>query len=128
MHDRRHGSTPFFRARSTYGPRVKHVTMADKSLLIGDEAADLLLSYAALIAQIGRGDRVTLRAIGADGDEVQVGFLLNSGTVLLIESSSGSALPEPDNREAIEYMREQLGRYNGDGHGIDPFDADVEAG
>jgi hypothetical protein len=85
--------------------------MADKSLLIGDEAADLLLEYAALLAQIGRGDSVKLRAIGADGDEVTVGFLLNSGTVLLIESST-SGLPEPDNGEAERYMRSRLDSYN----------------
>jgi hypothetical protein len=85
--------------------------MADKSLLIGDEAADLLLEYAALLAQIGRGDSIQLRAIGADGDEVTVGFLLNSGTVLLTETSS-STLPEPDNSGTIGYMRKRLESYN----------------
>ena len=86
--------------------------MAEKSLLIGDEAADLLLEYAALVAQIGGGDKVSLRAIGADGDEVTVGFLLNSGTVLLIETSTGSALAEPDNHESIEYMRARIDSYS----------------
>jgi hypothetical protein len=81
--------------------------MADKSLLIGDEAADLLLRYAALLAQLRRGDSLSLRAFGADGDEVEVGFLLNSGTVLLIETATGN-LPEPDNAEGIAYMRERL--------------------
>jgi hypothetical protein len=101
--------------------------MADKSLLIGDDAADLLLAYAALIAQIGRGDQVSLHAIGADGDEVTVGFLLNSGTVLLIESSTGSTLPEPDNSDAIEYMSTQLDRYRGAQVDADPFDAQAVA-
>jgi hypothetical protein len=97
--------------------------MADKSLLVGDEAGDLLLKYAALLAQIGRGDSVQLRAIGIDGDEVTAGFLLNSGTVMLVESSS-SRLPEPDNREAVRYMQERLDSYDwqqnaepGDGSG-----------
>jgi len=85
--------------------------MADKSLMIGDEAADLLLEYAALLAQIGRGDSVRLRAFGIDGEEVTVGFLLNSGTVLLTETST-STLPEPDNREAERYMRQRLDDYN----------------
>jgi hypothetical protein len=85
--------------------------MADKSLLIGDEAGDLLLEYAALLAQIGRGDSVRLKAIGIDGDEVTAGFLLNSGTVLLIETSN-SRLPEPDNGEAVRYMRSRLDSYN----------------
>ena len=106
-----------------YCPGVKHVTMAEKSLLIGDEAADLLLSYAALVAQIGRGDHVSIRAIGADGDEVTVGFLLNSGTVLLIETSTGSTLSEPDNRDAIQYMSERLASYSDVGDELHLFNA-----
>jgi hypothetical protein len=90
--------------------------MADKSLLIGDEAADVLLEYAALLAQIGRGDSVRLRAIGADGDEVTVGFLLNSGTVLLIESST-STLPEPENGDPVAYMTARLDSYKPEGGG-----------
>jgi hypothetical protein len=82
--------------------------MADKSLLVGDDAADLLLEYAALLAQLGRGDSVSLRAVGADGDEVTAGFLLNGGTTLLVESTR-SSLPEPDNERAVEYMRGRIG-------------------
>lgn len=96
------------------------MTMADKSLLIGDEAADLLLSYAALVAKVGGGDQVQIRAIGADGDQVTVGFLLNSGTVLLIESA-GSALPEPDNSDAEAYMRDRMASYHGIDDEISPF-------
>lgn len=95
--------------------------MADKSLLIGDEAADLLLEYAALLAQIGRGDSVRIRAIGVDGDEVTVGFLLNSGTVLLVETST-STLPEPDNAGVARYMRQRLDSYSGNlDQSPDPF-------
>jgi hypothetical protein len=97
--------------------------MADKSLLVGDEAAELLLQYAALLAQISRGDSVTLRAIGVDGEEVEVGFLLNSGTVLLIESST-SRLPEPENLDAVEYMRGRLRSF--DAHGDEPVGGDIE--
>ncbi|BDI22626.1 hypothetical protein L3i23_14020 [Herbiconiux sp. L3-i23] len=81
--------------------------MADKSLLIGDEAADTLMEYAALIARSGTGDTVTLQAIGFDGSEVAVTFLLNSGTVLLVESSE-SSLPAPDNGEQVARMLERL--------------------
>lgn len=93
---------------------VKHLTMAEKSLLIGDRAGDLLLSYAAFIAQVGRGDHVTLRAIGIDGVEVEAGILLNSGTVLVVESST-SILPEPDNAAAIDYMETKLDLFGLDG-------------
>lgn len=97
------------------------MTMADKSLLIGDEAATLLLSYAALVAQLNRGDELTLRAIGSDGDEVSVGFLLNSGTVLLIESSTAT-MPEPDNQTAIDYMRARIADYHPPVDTASPFD------
>ena len=122
----RHGTTDRIRqppsraARSAYLPRVKHVTMADKSLLIGDEAADLLLSYAALVAKVGGGDEVRIRAIGVDGDEVTVGFLLNSGTVLLIESA-GDAVKEPDNADAVAYMSSRIASYRGLDDEISPF-------
>ena len=101
-------------SRCTRSFPVKHLTM-------GDDAAALLLSYAALMAQRNRGDEVTVRAIGADGDEVDVGFLLNSGTVLLIESST-STLPEPDNGPAIDYMRERLAHYDPTDDLRSPFD------
>jgi hypothetical protein len=86
---------------------MKHLTMADKSLLIGDEAADTLMAYAALVATKDTGQTVVLQAIGFDGVEVAVTFLLNSGTVLLVESSE-STLPEPDNEDQVVWMRERL--------------------
>ncbi|MDR6610699.1 hypothetical protein [Leifsonia sp. 1010] len=83
---------------------MKHVTFAEKSLLIGNEAADLLMQYARLISEQGGSDVVTVRAIGVDGNVVDASFLLNSATVLMVESASTDAT-EPDNREAVEYLR-----------------------
>jgi hypothetical protein len=94
---------------------MKHVTMADKSLLMGDEAADTLVKYAAMVAQIGGGDAVTLRALGMDGEDVSVSFLLNSGTVMLSESTF-SNLPEPDNSEPVAYMRSRIGAFESPGN------------
>jgi hypothetical protein len=85
--------------------------MADKSLLTGNEAADTLTSYAALLAQVNGGDKVDLLALGADGEEVTATFLLNSGTVLMVESSN-SKLPEPDNSDAVDYMKAKIGYYD----------------
>lgn len=97
--------------------------VAGKSLLLGDRAADLLLAYAALVAQVRRGDHVSVRAIREDGDEVEVGVLLNSGSVLVIESST-SPLPEPDNTAAIAYMTAQLDSFGLSGQDDPhPFDA-----
>jgi hypothetical protein len=89
---------------------MKHLSMADKSLLVGDEAADTLLEYAALLARLSSGDSLRLRAIGADGDEVTATLLLNSGTVLIAETST-SSLPEPDNGAAVSYMRGRIDSY-----------------
>jgi hypothetical protein len=97
-----------------YGAGMKHVTMADKSLLVGDDAADTLVEYAALIARLNSGDSVTLRAVGTDGEEVMATFLINSGTVLVAQSTF-SNLPEPDNAEHVAYMRSRIAQFDGSG-------------
>ena len=78
-------------------------------MLVGDEAADLLIEYAALLTRHDSADTVTLTAYGDDGDPVEATFLLNSGTSLVIESSE-SPVSEPDNAGAISYMRERMER------------------
>ncbi len=86
---------------------MRHVTYANKSFLLGDEAADLLIRYAAALASAKLGDTVPLNAIGSDGDEEVVQMLLDTGAPLMVESAS-SALPEPDNAEAVEYIRDAM--------------------
>lgn len=88
---------------------MKHLTVESKDLLIGDEAADVLTEYAALIARQASGDTVTLHAISGDGDEVVVTIVLSGGTTLLVETTH-SALPEPDNTQAVAAMREKIGQ------------------
>jgi hypothetical protein len=90
---------------------MQHVTMAEKSLLVGDEVAALLLEYAALVAQVGTGSTVQVNAIGGDGDPVVASFLFNSGTVLMVESTH-SELPEPENAEAEADLRARLDAYS----------------
>lgn len=89
---------------------MKHLTMADKSLLVGDDAADLLVRYAALLAKMQSGDTVTLLAYGVDGAEVEAMFLLNSGTTLMSESTQ-SELPEPDNADQVAYLRDKIAAF-----------------
>jgi hypothetical protein len=84
---------------------VKHITFGDKSLLVGDEVADALLEYAAVLASEARGDTVEIHAIGSDGDEVTATFLLGPGVTMMAESSHTN-LPEPDNAAALEYIRQ----------------------
>ncbi|HEY8591094.1 MAG TPA: hypothetical protein VIL55_16225 [Naasia sp.] len=84
------------------------MTYAEKSLLLGDEAADTLTSYAAVLGNFGGADDVTVAALGVDGEEVSATFILNSGTVLMAESTK-SRLPEPDNADVVAYMRARIG-------------------
>ena len=86
---------------------MKFLTYADRSVLIGNEAADTLIEYSALLADNGRADSVALNAIGPDGDDIVASFVLGSGTNLMAESTS-SQLPEPDNTDGLSYMKEKL--------------------
>lgn len=82
---------------------MKHVTYADKSLLVGDEVADLLMEYATQLGRMGQTDTVTVRAIGVDGNEVSASFLLNPSSILMVESASTTAT-EPENDLAEQYL------------------------
>jgi hypothetical protein len=86
---------------------MRHVTFSEKSLLIGDEAAALLIEYAALLANLRRADTVDLNAIGADGADVVATFLLDAGSPLMTETTN-SSMGEPDNAVGIAYIRERM--------------------
>jgi hypothetical protein len=90
---------------------MKHITFGDKSLLIGDAAADALLKYAAFLATAARGDTVEVHAISSDGDEVTASFLFGPGATVMAETSH-TQLPEPDNSAAIAYMEQAQKRSN----------------
>lgn len=108
------------------------MTIADKSLLAGDEVVDLLVEYATVLGRDGSADNVELRALGPDGDEVIATFLLNGGITIIAESTT-SNIPEPDNRKAEEYMHSEITRRAGLAaaspeaiSGEQVFNADVE--
>jgi hypothetical protein len=86
---------------------MKHVTFGDKSLLMGDDAADCLLEYSRLLADSSGADTVTVRAIGTDGNTVDAAFLLNENSILVVESTN-SATEAPGNDEAVRYMQERI--------------------
>ena len=83
------------------------MTYAQKSLLFGDETADALLEYAAMLADEGSADTVQIRAVGIDGNEVVATFMLSDGIELMAETTP-SNLAEPNNTEALEYMRGRM--------------------
>jgi hypothetical protein len=86
---------------------MKHITFADKSLLVGDDAADAITEYAKALANASAADTVTLKGFGADGADVEATFVLDQGTILMAETTP-SSIPEPDNSEVIEYMRAKI--------------------
>lgn len=91
---------------------MRHITFGEKSFLLGNEAADAVLKYAALLAQHHTADTVTLNAISSDGDEVMVTMLLDTGAPLMLETTHNSQ-PEPENSVAVSYMAAQTGQLTG---------------
>jgi hypothetical protein len=86
---------------------MKYLTYADQSVLIGDEAADMLIRYSALLAEKGHADAISLSVIGNDGDAAVASFVLGTGTNLMA-TSTNSTIVEPDNREGIDNMRAKI--------------------
>lgn len=95
------------RRRRGYPPLMKHLTVGSKDLLIGDEAADVLTRYAAVVAAQSLGDRVEFHAFGSDCDEVMVTIVLSPRATIVTETSH-NALPEPDNADSIAYVRKRI--------------------
>ena len=102
---------------------MKHITYSDKSLLVGDAAADAITAYAAAVARSGTADTVTLRAYGVDGAEVEATFVLDTGTVLMAETTD-STIPEPDNSEVVRVVQEKT-RLLDSPPPVGPHDADT---
>ncbi|NQX18337.1 hypothetical protein [Rathayibacter sp. VKM Ac-2857] len=97
---------------------MKHILFADKTVLVGDDAADALVEYAVALAANDTADRVDYTGIGADGATIQVSFLLNAGASLVAETTP-SDLPEPDDHAEIARIRERVDALTGN-HPIQP--------
>jgi hypothetical protein len=106
---------------------VKHVLYGQKSVFLGDAAANTLFDYAAHVAQLRTGARVDVRAFSDEGNLVVVTFLLNAATNLVAESTD-LPVEEPDNRDAEAYMREQIARFSDNADFFRGFDLDEEPG
>jgi hypothetical protein len=105
---------------------MKHVTYAEKSLLVGDEMADVMLEYAAQLTSDGDGEALDVRAISGDGDEVVATFLLGGGVPMMAETTT-STLPEPDNAELVARIRSDIARRRQPAE-IEPHDGAVAPG
>ena len=87
---------------------MKHVTYAEKSLLMGDDVVELMMEYAVLLARQNSADSVNVEVIGTDGGLVTATFLLGPATIMVAETAR-SSYPEPDNGPALQYLAEQIG-------------------
>lgn len=88
---------------------MKRITFADRTVLVDDETSDCLVEYAALLGASHTADTVRIRAIGQDGDDVDVDLVLNAAANMVAESTHSSTEPPP-NTEACAYMREKMDR------------------
>ncbi len=87
---------------------MKLVTFGDRRLFLGNEAADALTEYTAILSSRNSADTVTLNVIGPDGHAVSATLVLNQGVTLIAETADETFI-EPDNSGAIDYMRTQAG-------------------
>ncbi|MDH2443384.1 hypothetical protein QDR37_05440 [Amnibacterium sp. CER49] len=91
---------------------MQRLTVAQRSFLVGNGVAALVLEYAALLGRIRGSDIVRLAALDEDQEaRVSIALLLNAGTQLLAEDAGDG--PEPDNGSAERYLRGRLDAYTG---------------
>lgn len=101
---------------------MKHLLFANKTILVGDDAADALIEYGVALATKQTADRVEYTGIGADGATVQAVFLLNASAALVAETTL-SDLPEPDNAMEVARIRDRTTSLTG-GYPVQPLDED----
>jgi len=97
---------------------MKLVTFGDRRLFVGNEAADALTRYAAVLSERGTADAVTLNVIGPDGRSTAATLVLSQGVTLIAETADETFV-EPDNSDSVEYMKQRSeparGRISTDG-------------
>jgi len=103
-----------------------HVTYGEKSLLMGDDVAGVLIEYAAALGASGGADSVTVQAVNRDGNAVAASFLLNGGVSLMAETAT-SDLPAPDDAGALADLRARLHLLTGDRQVLPEDPADLAA-
>jgi hypothetical protein len=86
---------------------MKHISFANKSLLVGDELAYVLLEYRTLLAERAEADIVEVRVLDSDGIIASETVPLEAAVPLRMESASVSFC-EPDNADALAYLRRRI--------------------
>ena len=88
---------------------MKLLTYAEAGWLVGDDAAQAIVDYAVALGRTSSADSIEFCALGPQGQEEKVTFLIGPATMMTVESTD-SALDEPENSSAISTIRERLAR------------------
>ena len=91
--------------------RVKELVFAGRSLLVGDDAADAVVEYTAVLARSASADTVELRALTSAGERVDAYLVLDAAAPVMALTTA-SAKAEPDNLHIVQYMHEAIHRLN----------------
>lgn len=86
---------------------MKHLTFLENTLLLDDEAANLLIAYAAALLNAGKADALDVHVVDSTGRPSDVRLLVPAGAPLMAQDAE-SIFPEPDNAAAIEYMSARI--------------------
>lgn len=85
------------------------MTYAEKTLLVGDEMADVMMEWSAALATDGAAEALVVAAISGDGDDVVATFQIGVGSPVMVETST-TTLAEPDNAGVVTRLRALLDR------------------
>ena len=88
---------------------MKQLVVGGTTFLTGDDAADTVIDYTAVLAKGASADTVELRARTVDGRDVMVYFTLNSAVAVLAMTTPEKG-PEPDNQSTVTRMRQAIHR------------------
>ena len=84
---------------------------AGRSLLVGDAAADAVVEYTAVLARTASADTVELQAFTEAGKWIRACLVLDGAAAVMAQTTDRGE-PEPDNSDAVQYMREAIHRLN----------------
>jgi hypothetical protein len=89
---------------------VKRLTYLNVSVYVADDFADAVLDFAAALARSSSAETLRFNAVSKNGKPKTVSFLLGPASSLVIESSERGG-KEPDNAEALEFLRGRMNEH-----------------
>ena len=86
---------------------MKSITYAEKSWLVGDEAAAVLVEYAVLLARTGSADSISFNVLSPEGAPGVLTLLIGPAS-MMTAADSDVGEDEPNNDEAVIAIRERM--------------------